>query len=83
MAARLAFLMAIPVGFLVAGKQVMELLRTAEPVAWLPLVVGFATAAVSGYLVIALLLEWLKTRGMLPFVLYRIVLGLVLLLMFR
>lgn len=82
-AARLAFLMAIPVGFLVAGKQAMELLGAAEPVAWLPLMVGFVAAAASGYLVIALLLEWLKTRGMLPFVLYRIALGMVLLVVFR
>jgi len=82
-AARLAFLMAIPVGFLVAAKDIVTFTSSAEPVAWTPLFVGFACAAISGYVVISLLLEWLKVRGLMPFVVYRIALGIGILVLFR
>ncbi len=80
-AARLAFLMAIPVGILVAAKNAIDLLATSESVAWGAMGIGFVSAAVCGYLVIALLLEWLKHRGLGPFVLYRIALGVALLIL--
>ncbi len=85
-AARLSFLMAIPVGVLVAGKDIVDLLSQfgrGDTVAWAPLVVGFLTAGVSGFLVIALLLEWLKSRSLRVFVFYRVALGIALLVLFR
>jgi undecaprenyl-diphosphatase len=46
-----------------------------------PLVVGLLVAGVSGYLSIAWLLKFLRTRTTMPFVVYRVAMGAALLLM--
>lgn len=81
-AARLAFLMAIPVGALVALKDLVDVVGSGVSASWASLVVGFLAAAVSGYAVIALLLEWLQRRSLGVFVVYRLVLGVLLLVLF-
>lgn len=79
-AARFSFLLAIPVGFLAEAKDVVELAREGLPAGELvPLAIGFVTAAVSAYLVIGWLLAWLRRQDMTLFVIYRVVLGLVIL----
>lgn len=79
-AARFSFLLAIPVGVLALIRDLLGLARGELPAAEvLPLAIGFATAAVSAYLVIGWLLKWFERQGMTPFVIYRIVLGLVIL----
>ncbi|HUO86518.1 MAG TPA: undecaprenyl-diphosphate phosphatase [Thermoanaerobaculia bacterium] len=80
-AARFAFLLAIPVGLLVTGWDALQMLRgggTAHP-EWGVLVVGLVVSALSAYLVIGVLLAWLRRQTMMPFVLYRVALGLLLL----
>src|SRR4051794_24310972 len=77
-AARFSFLLSVPA---VAAAGVFELpkvLRT-PGLAGTPLFVGVAVAAVSGYLSIAWLLRFLRTRTTLPFVIYRVALGVALL----
>lgn len=81
-AARLAFLMAIPVGALVAFKDVLDLIGSGATASWSSLMVGFLASAVSGYMVIAMLLEWLQRRSLGIFVAYRLILGLVLVALF-
>ncbi len=79
-AARFSFLLAIPVGVLALAKDALDLARGELPAAErLPLALGFVTAAVSAYLVIGWLLSWLRRQGMTLFVIYRVVLGLVIL----
>jgi undecaprenyl-diphosphatase len=79
-AARFSFLLAVPVGLLVAGKDVWDLVRGAASAGdWAPLAVVFAASAVSSLLVIAWLLLWLRRRSLLPFALYRVLLGMALL----
>lgn len=80
--ARLAFLMAIPVGALVAFKDLMDVVGSGASASWGSLVVGFVTSAVSGYAVIALLLGWLQRRSLGVFVAYRLILGMVLVVLF-
>lgn len=80
LAARFSFLLAVPVGLLVAAKQVLDGL-SGEPsgAGWAALVVGFAVSAGSSFLAIHGLLAWLRRRSLRIFVLYRVFLGLALL----
>ncbi len=79
-AARFSFLLAIPVGVLALAKDVLDVARGELPAGELaPLAIGFVTAAVSAYLVIGWLLAWLRRQDMTLFVIYRVVLGLVIL----
>jgi undecaprenyl-diphosphatase len=76
-AARFSFLLSIPA---IAGAGVFELRHVMkEPGAALALGVALATAAVTGYAAIAWLLRFLRTRTTIPFVIYRLALGGVLL----
>jgi undecaprenyl-diphosphatase len=73
-AARFSFLLSIPA---IAGAGLFELkhlLHGSDGVA--PLAIGLVTSAVTGYLSIAWLLRFLRTRTMTPFIVYRIALGL-------
>ncbi len=81
--ARFAFLLAIPVGVFVVGNNVVDMLGGDLPVSQLPsLLLVAALSAVVGYLVIGGLLGWLRRRSLQVFVGYRLVLGVVLLVLF-
>jgi undecaprenyl-diphosphatase len=78
-AARFSFLLSVPA---VAAAGILELpkvLRSPE-LSGAPLVVGLVVAMVSGYLSIAWLLRFLRTRTTIPFVVYRVLLGAALLI---
>jgi undecaprenyl-diphosphatase len=73
-AARFSFLLSIPA---VAGAAIFEMkdvLHASEGPG--PLMIGLACAAITGYLSVAWLLRYLRTRTTFPFVVYRIVIGL-------
>lgn len=79
--ARFSFLMSIPV---IAGAgllQVLDLVESTEPVAWELLGGATLVAALSAYTCVALFLALIERMGMLPFVIYRLALGLVLVLL--
>ncbi|HEX9803833.1 MAG TPA: undecaprenyl-diphosphate phosphatase [Gammaproteobacteria bacterium] len=78
-AARFSFLLSIPVILLAGGLNTLELARSPLPVEWTALLLGAALSAASAYLCIHLFLKALERIGMLPFVLYRLALGAVLL----
>ncbi len=81
--ARVAFLLALPVGVFVAGKDSLDLMSGALPLSQLPsLLVVAGLSAAAGYLVIGGLLGWLRRRGLQVFVGYRLALGAVLLVVF-
>jgi undecaprenyl-diphosphatase len=80
-AARFSFLLGIPA---IAGSGVYELRDAMAALggnAWLPLVIGTTTAAVSGYLSIAWLLRYLQRKSLVPFALYRVAVGIALVLL--
>jgi len=82
-AARFSFLMSIPV---IAGAgllQGLELATSPERVPWSVLAVATLVAALSAYTCVALFLALIERVGMLPFVLYRLGLGIVLLLLLQ
>lgn len=79
--ARFSFLLAIPVILLSAGWQGLKL--AGEPQTdWSVILVAMSLSALSAFACIHLFLGAIRRIGMLPFVLYRLVLGLVLLLFF-
>lgn len=79
-AARFSFLMTIPVYILVAGKQAKDLAETGVTSAELvPMGIGIAASALVGYAVIAWLLKWLRSQSLTVFVVYRLLLGAVIL----
>lgn len=81
-ACRFSFLMAMPV---IAGAAVLELyalLSSSEAVAWNALIIGLLVAATSAYFCIKLFLQAVEKIGMLPFMLYRLILSAILFWLF-
>lgn len=80
--ARFSFLLSIPVIFLAGGLETIDLFSSATPPDWYALGLGVAVSALSAYGCIGWFLRLLDRVGVLPFVLYRLVLGVVLLYVF-
>jgi undecaprenyl-diphosphatase len=77
-AARFSFLLSIPAVAAAGVFELPKLLRDHE-VGTAALLTGLATAAISGYLSVAWLLRFLRTRTTYGFVVYRVILGIALL----
>ena len=73
-AARFSFLLAIPVIVLSGGYKTMELVQLGH-VPWVEIAVGTVLSAITAYLCIHFFLAWINRIGMLPFVIYRLILG--------
>ena len=73
-AARFSFLLAIPIIALSGGYKALELLGQAA-VPWAEIIVGTLLSAVTAYLCIHSFLRLVERVGMMPFVIYRLVLG--------
>ncbi|PIP80147.1 MAG: undecaprenyl-diphosphatase [Gammaproteobacteria bacterium CG22_combo_CG10-13_8_21_14_all_40_8] len=76
--ARFSFLLSIPVIVLAGGLKGIELIQQTETVPWGQMGLGICVSAVSAYLSIHYFLKLLEKLGMLPFVIYRLLLGVVL-----
>ena len=81
-AARFSFLLSVPSISMAALYETKNLLEASVPVDWSPILIAVAVSAISAYLCIHYFLKLLDRVGMLPFVLYRLVLGVFLLVMF-
>lgn len=84
-AARFSFLLSIPVIMLAGALEALEALeawQSAGTGEWLEFVLGAAAAGVSAYLCIHYFLKLLQRIGLVPFVMYRLFLGAVLLVYF-
>lgn len=81
-AARFSFLLSIPVIVLSGLLQVAELIAAGGDVAWGTLLAGIVLSALAAWACIHLFLQYIERVGMLPFVVYRVVLGLVLIVLF-
>ena len=78
-AARFSFLLSIPVIVLAGGLKTLELIESTDPIDWSALILGVVISGVSAYLCIHFFLKLLDRIGMMPFVAYRMVLGVILL----
>jgi undecaprenyl-diphosphatase len=74
-----AFLLSIPVITLSALLMTLDLYQQPQLVDWPMLLVGFFVAAISSYLTVVFFIKLLDTIGLMPFVIYRIILGVMLL----
>lgn len=79
-ATRYAFLLAIP-AVLASGLYEATKIGDDPNVQWPQTIIATSIALVVGYLVIAWLIKWVTTRSYMPFVIYRVVLGTVLLVL--
>lgn len=75
--ARFSFLLSIPTILGAGTLMTIELLGDSALVNWQELFFGFALSFISAYLCITLFLKWIASIGMTPFVIYRIILGFV------
>ncbi|RKZ57859.1 MAG: undecaprenyl-diphosphatase [Candidatus Parabeggiatoa sp. nov. 2] len=79
-AARFSFLLAIPTIILAGGIETLSLMNQEAPVNWYALGLAVVFSALSAYLCIRVFISLLDRIGMLPFVVYRVGLGIVLLI---
>jgi undecaprenyl-diphosphatase len=79
-AARFSFLLSIPVIVLAGGLEALEAWSNHEPVAWDAMLAGMLIAFVCAYATIHFFLKLVERVGLFPFVAYRLVLGVVLLI---
>lgn len=81
-AARFSFLLSIPVIVLAGGLQSLEVFRGASPIPWSGMALGAVISGVVAYWTIHFFIRLLDRIGMTPFVIYRLILGVALLLIF-
>ncbi|WP_353569905.1 undecaprenyl-diphosphate phosphatase [Candidatus Albibeggiatoa sp. nov. BB20] len=79
-AARFSFLLSIPVIILAGIDETALLLTQHVEVDWTTLILGMTISAISAYLCIEIFIRLLNQIGMLPFVIYRLILGVFLLI---
>jgi undecaprenyl-diphosphatase len=75
-AARYSFLMGVPITAAACAHGALQLLRSEETLVWSDFAIGAAVAAIAGIACIHFLLHFLRRLGLMPFVWYRIALGL-------
>ncbi len=74
-AARFSFLLSIPAIALPGILKGLELYQSAQPVMWDLILIGVFLSAIVAYLSIGIFLKLLEKVGMIPFVFYRLILG--------
>jgi undecaprenyl-diphosphatase len=86
-----SFFLSIPTMFAATGYDLLKALKphaATEAIAplamtsqlWIVLAIGFVAAFFSAYVVVAWFLHWVRRHGFIPFAIYRILLGVALLL---
>jgi len=81
-ASRFSFLLSIPVIVMAGGLMGLDAFQQPDPVNWSATFLGIVFSAITAYLCIHYFLAFIQRIGMQPFVIYRIVLGLILLYIF-
>ena len=80
--ANFSFLLSIPVIVLAGGLEAVKLIKTPDALAWSDLAIGAAVSGLSAYLCVQLFMALIARASMLPFVIYRMILGVFLFAMF-
>ena len=81
-AARFSFLLSIPVIVLAGGLKTIELVQSNLTTDWFAISMGTILSAISAYICIHFFLKMIEKIGMWPFVVYRLILGAILLQLF-
>lgn len=83
-AARFSFLMSLPISIGAVVFEARHLLKGGSPGGGpLEITLGIVSAALSGFWAISFLLRYLSTRGMTPFFIWRVVVGVAAMVIFR
>ena len=80
--AQFSFLLSIPIITLAGGWVTVKLIKSAIIIDWLSLLSGAVFSAISAYLCIYFFMKLITRVGMWPFVIYRLILGVILLILF-
>ena len=80
-AARFSFLLSIPIIFASGTLQTLELLQASHVIDWFALFLALALSTLSAGFCIHLFLGLIEKIGMLPFVVYRLILGVILIVL--
>lgn len=82
-AARFSFLLSVPLIALAGGYKALQLVQTGELLhGWGVLAAGVLCAAVTAWICIHYFMRWIANSSLLPFVIYRMILGVYLLYLF-
>ena len=81
MSIKFSFLLAIPVITLATLAKMFDLANESTEVDWLMLALGFVISAITAYVTVVFFIRLVDRIGFLPFVVYRILLGALLLLL--
>jgi len=81
-AARFSFLLSIPVILLAGSYKTLKLIQEGNGIDWFSMGLGYALSAISAYFCIHYFLKMLERMGMMPFVVYRVAQGIILLYLF-
>ena len=74
-AARFSFLLAVVVGFLAGANEFVNLIQAGMETPWAAVAIGFVVSLAAAYLTIHYFLRFISHASMLPFVVYRVALG--------
>ncbi|MGB2009828.1 MAG: undecaprenyl-diphosphate phosphatase, partial [Cycloclasticus pugetii] len=74
-AARFSFLLSVPLIFLAGSLKSVELMSSPSQIDWFSIIMGVFISALSAFACISIFLKVLEKVGMLPFVIYRLILG--------
>jgi len=80
-AARFSFLLSMPIIVASGALQTLDLLQSSLPIDWLALILAIVLSAISAGLCIHYFLKLIDGIGMLPFVIYRLLLGVLLIVL--
>lgn len=81
-AARFSFLLSIPLILAASLMKTIELSQSASHIPWMDIFLGTGLSAISAYFCIHYFIKLLDTIGMMPFIIYRLFLGVFLLWIF-
>jgi undecaprenyl-diphosphatase len=79
-AAEFSFLLSVPTIFLAGAFKLLELFRHDGPVNWADLGIGALVSGIVAYFCISLFMRFITRIGLFPFMIYRIFLGIVIIL---
>ncbi|RKN12540.1 undecaprenyl-diphosphate phosphatase [Streptomyces radicis] len=80
-AARYSFLLAIPAVLASGGYELTSIGEEGSHISWGPTILATVVSFLVGFAVIAWFMKWVSTRTFMPFVWYRVVIGVALLLL--
>ena len=81
-AARFSFLLSIPVILMAGSYKTLKLIQEGNGIDWFSIGLGYALSALSAYICIHYFMKLLERMGMMPFVIYRVAQGIILLWLF-